>query len=108
MHAGAIGSQELFITLINSLNCLCCMAYIAVLKLDETVDLNVYTPICLPAMTDTWAAGKRDRETEIVLYIPICLPVMTDTWAAGKRDRYRDSLVFSNLSTCHDRYLGSW
>ena len=65
------------------------MAYIAVLKLDETVDLNVYTPICLPAMTDTWAAGKRDRdrETEIVLYTPICLPVKTDFWAAGKRER---------------------
>ena len=65
------------------------MAYIAVLKLDETVDLNVYTPICLPAMTDTWAAGKRDRarETDIVLYTPICLPAMTNTWEAGKRDR---------------------
>ena len=86
------------------------MAYIAVLKLDETVDLNVYTPICLPATTDTWEAGKRyrDRETDIVWYTLICLPVKTDAWAAVKRETDRDSLVYSDLTTCQNRFLGSW
>jgi len=31
---------------------------IAVLKLDEAVDLEVYTPVCLPAYTDTWTDGQ--------------------------------------------------
>jgi len=31
---------------------------IAVLKLDEAVDLEVYTPICLPELTATWMDGQ--------------------------------------------------
>jgi len=31
---------------------------IAVLKLDEAVDLEVYTPVCLPELTATWMDGQ--------------------------------------------------
>jgi len=36
---------------------------LAVLKLEEAVDLEVYTPICLPAFTDTWMDGQNGLVT---------------------------------------------
>ena len=35
--------------------------FLLVLKLDEAVDLEVYTPVCLPAYTDTWTDGKHNN-----------------------------------------------